>query len=93
MFSLIAVSGIQILGSERLSRRQILTVALAIGAGMGVQLVPGVLSFLPPLWQKVFGSGITTGGLVAIVGGLLVPVEAPSASPSAVAEPGAVPAE
>ncbi|WP_150301947.1 uracil-xanthine permease family protein [Pseudomonas profundi] len=73
MFSLIAVSGIQIVGSQNLSRAQILGVALSIGAGMGVQLVPEVLNFLPDLWQRIFGSAITTGGLLAILFGLLLP--------------------
>jgi xanthine permease XanP len=71
MFSLIAVSGIQILGSQRLNRGQALGVALAIGAGMGVELRPDVLSFLPDLWQRIFSSGITTGGVIAIIFGFI----------------------
>ncbi len=73
MFSLIAVSGIQIVGSQKLSRVQILGIALSLGVGMGVQLVPEILAFLPDLWQRIFGSAITTGGLVAILFGLLIP--------------------
>lgn len=73
MFSLIAVSGIQIVGSQRLNRAQILGIAISIGAGVGVQLVPGALNFLPELWQRIFGSAITTGGLLAIIFGILLP--------------------
>ena len=73
MFSLIAVSGIQIVGSQNLNRAQILGVAIAIGAGIGVQLVPDALNFLPELWQRIFGSAITTGGLLAIIFGLIMP--------------------
>lgn len=73
MFSLIAVSGIQIVGSLQLNRAQILGIAIAIGAGVGVQLVPDALNFLPELWQRIFGSAITTGGLLAIIFGLIMP--------------------
>ncbi len=73
MFSLIAVSGIQIVGKQNLTRAQILGVAISVGAGIGVQLVPGALSFLPELWQRIFGSAITTGGLLAIFFSLLLP--------------------
>lgn len=82
MFSLIAVSGIQIVGSQKLSRVQILGIALSLGAGMGVQLVPGILAFLPDLWQRIFGSAITTGGLLAILFGLLIPASDESRSES-----------
>lgn len=76
MFSLIAVSGIQIVGSQNLNRAQILGIAISIGAGVGVQLVPDALNFLPPLWQQIFGSAITTGGLLAIIFGLIMPADA-----------------
>ena len=78
MFSLIAVSGIQIVGSQRLGRAQIMGIALAIGADVGVQLVPEALNFLPELWQRIFGSAITTGGLLAIIFGAVLPQEGDS---------------
>lgn len=73
MFSLIVVSGIRIIGSQHLTRKDTITVALSVGMGLGVQLLPEVLSFLPPLWKQIFSSGITTGGLTAILCGLLLP--------------------
>lgn len=73
MFSLIVVSGIRIIGSHQLTRKDTITVALSVGVGLGVQLVPDVLSFLPPLWRQIFSSGITTGGLTAILCGAFLP--------------------
>lgn len=73
MFSLIVVSGIRIIGSQELGKKEIITVALSVGVGAGVQLVPDILNFLPPLWKQIFSSGITTGGLTAILCGLLLP--------------------
>ncbi|WP_332461205.1 solute carrier family 23 protein [Acuticoccus mangrovi] len=73
MFSLIVVSGIRIIGSNHLTKKDTITVALSVGMGLGVQLLPDVLNILPPLWKQIFGSGITTGGLTAILCGLLLP--------------------
>jgi len=81
MFSLIVVSGIRIIGSQPLGRKEIITAALSIGMGAGVQLVPEVLEFLPSLWQRIFSSGITTGGLTAVLCGALLPDMKPEASP------------
>ncbi|WP_226576057.1 uracil-xanthine permease family protein [Acuticoccus sediminis] len=73
MFSLIVVSGIRIIGSQHMTKKDTITVALSVGMGLGVQLLPDVLNFLPPLWKQIFSSGITTGGLTAILCGLLLP--------------------
>ena len=73
MFGLIAVSGIRILSSQAMDRKALMTIATSLGMGLGVLLVPEVLSGLPPLMQKIFSSPITTGGLTAILCTLLLP--------------------
>ncbi|WP_136064718.1 uracil-xanthine permease family protein [Modicisalibacter radicis] len=73
MFGLIAVSGIRILSDQTMDRKTLMTIATSLGTGLGVLLVPEILSGLPALAQKVFASPITTGGLTAIVCTLLMP--------------------
>ncbi|MBZ9556928.1 MULTISPECIES: nucleobase:cation symporter-2 family protein [unclassified Modicisalibacter] len=73
MFGLIAVSGIRILSQQTMDRKTLMTIATSLGTGLGVLLVPDVLSGLPPLAQKIFSSSITTGGLTAIACSLLLP--------------------
>jgi xanthine permease XanP len=73
MFASIAVAGIRILASEPFTRKRIFIISLSLGLGFGVTLVPEALHPLPQALQHVFGSAITTGGLVAIVATLLIP--------------------
>ena len=41
--------------------------AVAIGLGLGVELRPAALAHLPGWAVDFFGSGLVTGGLVALV--------------------------
>jgi xanthine permease XanP len=73
LFGSIAVAGIRILASQPFDRKQIFVVALALGCGLGVAMVPEVLQPLPESLGKVFESPITTSGVVAILATLLLP--------------------
>ena len=81
MFASIAVAGIRILSSEPFTRRRIFVVALSLGLGLGVAFVPEALQTLPQALQRIFGSAITTAGLVAIVMTLLIPERAKDDEP------------
>jgi len=66
MFGMVAAGGIRVLTHNGLNRIQSLIVATALGAGMGVMLVPEALNQLP-LWAKnLLASPVTTSGIVAI---------------------------
>ena len=78
MFGLIAVSGIRILSDQAMTRKTIMTIAVSLGMGLGVQLVPETLSGLPDTARQIFASPITTGGLSAILCTLLLPGGAPT---------------
>ncbi|WP_432415140.1 uracil-xanthine permease family protein [Chromohalobacter israelensis] len=78
MFGLIAVSGIRILSDQAMTRKTIMTIAVSLGMGLGVQLVPEALSGLPDTARQIFASPITTGGLSAILCTLLLPGGAPT---------------
>ena len=41
--------------------------ALSFSLGLSVELVPDILSQLPDSIRNIFSSGITTGGLTAII--------------------------
>ncbi|OLO11996.1 xanthine permease XanP [Chromohalobacter japonicus] len=73
MFGLIAVSGIRILSDQAMTRKTIMTIAVSVGMGLGVQLVPEALAGLPETAARIFSSPITTGGLTAILCTLLLP--------------------
>jgi xanthine permease XanP len=73
LFGSIAVAGIRILASQPFERKQIFVVALSLGCGLGVAMVPDVLQPLPKSLSKVFESPITTSGALAILATLLLP--------------------
>ncbi|MFP7756317.1 nucleobase:cation symporter-2 family protein [Thermodesulfobacteriota bacterium B35] len=74
MFGTVAVAGVKILATQKLDNRSTLIIAVSLGLGLGVTMVPDVLkNFAPPEIRNVFSSGITTGGLAAIILNLLLP--------------------
>ncbi|MGB3623715.1 MAG: solute carrier family 23 protein, partial [Ketobacter sp.] len=75
MFGTVAAAGVKILANEDLDRRKMLIMAVSFGVGLGVSMVPNVLDVTPKVIQNIFGSPVTTGGLMAIVLNLLMPEE------------------
>lgn len=73
IFGTIALSGIRILASIEFNRKQVITIAVSFGIGLGVVFVPEVLSQCSPLVQNVFGTAVSAGGITAILCSLLLP--------------------
>ena len=67
MFGTVAAAGIKIIASEKLDRRRIMTIAISLGLGLGVMLVPDLLKEAPKLVQSIFGSPVTMSGVAALV--------------------------
>lgn len=66
MFGTVAAAGIKIIASETLNRQKIMIIALSFGFGLGVMLVPDLLSNTPKLVQSIFGSPVTLSGITAL---------------------------
>lgn len=73
MFGSIAVAGLNIVASTGLDRRTSVIVAVSLALGLGVVYAPDVLADKPALIKNVFSSGISTGGLTAILLNILLP--------------------
>lgn len=84
MFGSIAVAGLNIVASSGLDRRSTVIVAVTLALGLGVVYAPEIFADKPPLIKNVFSSGISTGGLTAILLNTFLPgrpkvkVEAPA---------------
>jgi len=50
-----------------------LIIAVSLGLGLGVAMVPDALKELPKTIQNIFGSAITVSGLAAIILNLCLP--------------------
>ncbi|WP_242678573.1 nucleobase:cation symporter-2 family protein [Psychrobacter pygoscelis] len=79
MFGTVAVAGIRVLSSARLDRRDMMIIAISIGMGLGVSMVPDVLSQLPELVRNVLMSPVAMGAIMAILLSLFLPEEKVSA--------------
>ncbi|MBD0335260.1 MAG: purine permease, partial [Cyanobacteria bacterium Co-bin13] len=86
MFGAIAVAGINIISSAPLDRRSLIIVAVSLALGLGVVYVPELLVDKPAIIKNIFSSGISTGGLTAILLNWLLPYPAETVEP--VQEPG-----
>lgn len=73
MFGTVAVAGIKIIAGVNLNKRASIILATSLGLGLGVSVVPDILGQLPPLLKSIFSSGISTGGLTALMLNILLP--------------------
>ena len=72
MFGTVAAAGIRIIASQPLNRKAILVMAMSFSIGLSVEMVPDILSKMPDLIRGIFASGITAGGITAIVANFLI---------------------
>lgn len=75
MFGTVAASGIRIIASQHLNRKAMLVMGLSFSLGLSVELVPDILSHMPDTIKHIFSSGITTGGIVAILSNFLIRIK------------------
>jgi uracil-xanthine permease len=82
LFGLIATAGLRILSRTALGQRELLIVAISLGLGLGVETHPEALRSLPPTLGLILGSGISTGGMCALLLNLILPRSAPAVTAS-----------
>lgn len=75
MFGTVAAAGIKIIASQKINRKATLVIAISFSLGLSVELVPEILSQLPETLKSIFSSGITTGGLTAIITNALIHIK------------------
>lgn len=72
MFGTVAASGIKIIASQEMNRKTILIMAISFSCGLAVEFVPDILKNFNDSVRSLFSSGITTGGIVAILANLII---------------------
>lgn len=75
MFGTVAAAGIRIIASQNINRKATLVIAISFSFGLSVELVPEILSQLPETLRNIFSSGITTGGVIAILANALIQIK------------------
>ena len=75
MFRTVASAGVKIIASQKINRKATLVIAISFSLGLGVELYPDILMQLPESIKNIFSSGITTGGLAAIISNMVIRIK------------------
>jgi xanthine permease XanP len=75
MFGTVAAAGVRIIASQNINRKATLVIAISFSMGLSVELVPEILTQLPETVRNIFSSGITTGGVAAILANALIRIK------------------
>jgi len=76
MFGMVASAGVSLLAAVDWNRRNMLIFALALSVGLGLQLVPEAVQYLPDTARILLTSGLLPAAVIAIVLNLVLPEEA-----------------
>jgi len=75
MFGMVVAAGISMLSDVNWNRRNMVIFAIALSLGLGLQLEPDALQYLPGTLKVLGTSGILPAALIAIVLNLVLPEE------------------
>ena len=75
MFGTVASAGVKIIASQHIDRKATLVIAISFSLGLGVELYPDILMQFPDTIKNIFSSGITTGGLAAIIANMVIRIK------------------
>ena len=76
MFSMIVVSGIKLITTDKLTERNTMILAVSLGLGLGVAYVPGFFDSFPESIQLIFGESKTVlPAILAVILNTVLPKE------------------
>lgn len=75
MFGTVAAAGIRIIAATTINRKAVLVMAISFAMGLSVELVPNILNQMPDVVKNIFSSGITMGGLTAILANAFIRIK------------------
>ncbi len=75
VFAAIAMSGIQLITEQPMNYRNKMIVGIALALGTGIESVPSILQFCPPLVRNIFGSSLMVSFIVVFLLNIIVPVD------------------
>jgi NCS2 family nucleobase:cation symporter-2 len=78
MFGMVVAAGISMLSDVDWNRRNMVIFAIALSLGLGLQLEPQALQYLPETIKVLATSGILPAAMIAIVLNLVLPKDLPA---------------
>ncbi len=75
MFGMVASAGLNMLSEVKMNRRNMVIIALSLSVGLGLNLVPTAVQYLPGVVKTLAISGLLPAALIAIVLNQVLPEE------------------
>ena len=75
MFGMVAAAGLNVLSEIKTSRRNMIIIALSLSIGLGFNLVPSAVQYLPGIWKTLATSAVAPTAFLAIVLNQILPEE------------------
>ena len=75
MFGMVAAAGINVLSEIKMSRRNMIIIALSLSIGLGFNLVPSAVQYLPGIWKTLATSAVAPTAFLAIILNQILPDE------------------
>ena len=75
MFGMVAAAGLNVLSEIKMSRRNMIIIALSLSIGLGFNLVPSAAQYLPGIWKTLATSAVAPTAFLAIVLNQIIPEE------------------
>jgi len=75
MFGMVASAGLNMLTEVKMNRRNMVIIAISLAIGLGFNLVPSAVQYLPGIWKTLASSAVAPTAVCAIVLNLVLPEE------------------
>jgi NCS2 family nucleobase:cation symporter-2 len=76
MFGMVAAAGLNVLSEVQMSRRNMIIIAISLTVGLGLNLVPSAVQYVPGIWKTLATSAVAPTAFLAIVLNQLLPDDA-----------------
>jgi len=75
MFGMVAAAGMNMLSEVKMNRRNMVIMAVSLAIGLGFNLVPSAVQYLPGIWKTLATSAVAPTAIIAILLNLILPEE------------------
>jgi NCS2 family nucleobase:cation symporter-2 len=75
MFGMVAAAGLNVLSEIRMTRRNMIIIAISLTVGLGLNLVPSAVQYLPGIWKTLATSAVAPTAFLAIILNKILPEE------------------
>lgn len=73
MFGMVAAAGMNVLTEVKMNRRNMIIIALSLSVGLGLNLVPSAVQYIPGIWKTLATSAVAPTAFLAIVLNQILP--------------------